>query len=457
MRNNEKRSVIIWFVLAFFSFVFFSLIISLYVYPGISEIEWKKSYYLENKKEFKDIEKNWFTFSWFTKNSLKIKSSTNALFKDLKEELNNDYFKKIKKGLNEEFYEKSIFPASINKTWVFLNDIEIVDRNLDSVLKGDNFIKRNSNISKVLPKYSSYVDLDSDENLTDLKFISEVEWILWKYWLKTKSWIWISSLVSVENNILDKSDNIFYIPLNLDITWYKINVLKFVNYINSSWKIEFTKWDEGLNKWLSEDFNFIYDRVWKINQIWEVYSFSIDEYIDTSLWDEKRNVKNDTLIDFLSDTNQNDKISANLEIRFYVKGISNDKIIYNINTIIWKNIKQSKLDKNWNYIIDEKTGLYEEELIDYNYTNLSNSIKKLTNNPVIIKNKYKKESIDFMYSYLSNPELKKNIVELAKEMKSSKDLNSVYIKVLAYKEIFSKLDLEKKKIEKSLWIDINNK
>jgi hypothetical protein len=47
-----------------------------------------------------------------------------------------------------------------------------------------------------------------------------------------------------------------------------------------------------------------------------------------------------------------------------------------------------------------------------------------------------------MFLYLNNKDLKKDISSIKKELKNSKDLNSLYIKALKYKEIFLKLDRE---------------
>jgi len=61
-----------------------------------------------------------------------------------------------------------------------------------------------------------------------------------------------------------------------------------------------------------------------------------------------------------------------------------------------------------------------------------------------------------MFLYLNNKDFKKDIVAIKKELKNSKDLNSLYIKALKYKEIFLKLDREIYMIVKSLGIKKEN-
>jgi hypothetical protein len=59
--------------------------------------------------------------------------------------------------------------------------------------------------------------LDSSKNLTDLKFINSLEKMLKKFNLKTTSPIGIKNVFSVNNDIVNSKDNIYYIPIELDI------------------------------------------------------------------------------------------------------------------------------------------------------------------------------------------------------------------------------------------------
>lgn len=456
MKYIEKKSIIIWFFLTLFISISFLILISSYIYPSILNIEEEKDNLVEKLEKLEKLDEKWFDFKDFKYlnsiySSKWIDSETNRDIyknKELYEILNEQFYKKIYTTLNEAFYNNSIYNWDYEKFTLsnssFIEYLDKSDKRLEQIKQSERFNNRKWNLSVVLPKYSSYIELDSSKDLTDLKFINSLENLLKKFNLKTTSPIGIKNIFSVNNDIVTSKDDIYYIPLRLDIIWTKLWILEFLDYIKNSWDIEFSE----------NDFNFS-NKNGEISQLVEVKKIEMKSYIDSRL--EKRTSTDYDLKEFLVRTGQNnDVIKVIADLNFYVSGISSEKIINKINSVIWNNLTKIKVDKYWNFEKDEKTWVYKQELLHYNYNNILKIVKKLKGNVALQKNWYYNKKVNNMFLYLNNKDLKKDIVAIKKELKNSKDLNSLYIKALKYKEIFLKLDREIYMIVKSLGIKKEN-
>ena len=454
MNNRENKSVIIWASLSLIVFLSFSFIIINYIYPNILNIEKDKEIFLEKLNSYDTLDQKWFDINDFKKlntfywSSKKIQGKDTYKDKELYELLNNDFYKKVYDEIDDSFYNNSLYDWSYsdfsNSEGNFENYLSELDKRLGELKDSENFNDKKGNISIVLPKYSSFTEFNSEESLTDLEFINNIEWLLKRFNIKTTSSIWIKNLVSVDSDVISEDDHIYYIPLDLDVVWSKIWIINFIEYLKKSWSVAFD----------NNDFNFN-ESNWLISQLAEVSSFSIDKYIDSSL--DKRFWNNESLIRFLNNTGQyNDIIKANLSLKFYISWIWSEKIISEINSIIWDNISKTKQDQYWNFIKNEETWEYEQELLHYNYSNISRVVKKLNWNKEVKKNAYYSKKVNNIFLYLNNTKLKKDFVEIKKELKKTQDLDSIYLRVLEYKDIFSKIDKEVFFIVSSLWIDRND-
>ena len=449
MRQMEKNSLIIWFLLAISISIGSLVYLLVYIYPNIIEIEQDKVN-LSNKVEYYNtLISKWFNFKDFKSLNTKYKSD-----KDIKDILDNWFYKEVYKNLDENFYDNSIYEKSledwiivkvdyesfiwVNNFWEYLNGkLENLNDIIDWKELNDKILK----ISGVLPKYSSLISLSDEGWLTDLSFINYVERLLKKYNLKINNPIGIKNIIPVENKIIDEGDNIYYIPLNLDITWTKISILNFLKYIQNTGDVEFS----------NNDFIFS-NKLWASSQLSEVSKVEFVEYIDSSF--TKRTPFDNILEWFLLKTNQSqDIIEVSVSLKFYVSGLSSEKIRDKIDSIIGANTKQIIFDEDWNYKINEESWEYEYELLHYNYTNLFNIVKKFASNPKVNNNWYYKKKVDNIFSYLNNKDLKKDFATIKKEVSKAKDLDKIYTKVLKYKEIFLKLDKEIYEIAKSLWLE----
>jgi len=449
MRQVEKQSIIIWFVAALFIFISLLIIFFIYIYPNIIIIEENKKNLSAQFIKYNTMVEKWLNFEDF--NNLN-KTFVNSDDITLKELLNSDYYKNISKKIDTNFYNLSVYWRGSSYE-LFKTDKKFIDylndnlNLLEETIKSDSFNNKVSDVSSVLPKYSNYIDLNTDKSLTDLKFISYVEKLLNSFYLKTTSSIWIKDILSVNttNNTNNKLDSIYYIPLDLEITWTKLDTLNFLEYIKNTWNVEFKE----------NDFVFS-DKKWSTSQLSEVQSFIIKDYIDNSY--TQRTYINDSIKEFLINTKQSDDIiKSQISINFYISSIEKDKIISKIDNVIWNNNKEILINKNWEYIKDEKTWEYKYKLISYNYTNLLNLVKKLNSNSNLNKNSYYKSKVNDIYLYLNNNDLKKDFQVINKEVVNADDLNSVYSKVMKYKEIFKKIDKELYSIVESLWIPIKDK
>ncbi len=449
MNNREKKPIIIWFILALLIFTSFSLILVNYIYPNIMDIESQKVKLKKKNDKYNQLDLKWFDFKDFKElnnfYSSKKSGESEHANQELYDSLNEEFYKKIYKTINESSYNNSIYNWSYsdfqNTQESFVKYLQESDNRLTQVKNSKKFSDRKWNLSLVLPKYSIYVDLDSKDSLTDLGFINYIETLLKKFNLRTKSSIWIKSIIIAKNEIVNDKDNIFYIPLDLEITWNKIWIIDFLKYIKRSWSIEFRE----------NDFDFK-NEDWKISQLSEIESFEINKYIDSSL--QKRAPNQHSLKNFLLKTGQqNDIISANVKLRFYISGLSSEKIIAEINSIIWSNITKTREDKYWNLEKDEKTWEYKKELIHYNHSNILKIVKKLKSAPQVLKSAYYRKKVDNMFLYLNNKDLRKDMASIKKQMKKLDNLNNVYLTSLKYKDIFSKIDKDVYSIVNSLWIN----
>ena len=442
MKKVENNPMIIWLLFAIGIFIFFVSYLIFSIYPNLLDIESKKSELKNKISYYNTLKSKWFDFNEFK--SLNSKGVSTLSSVKLKELLNDDFYKKIYKEFDKDFYDESIYD-----TWYSLFEAKenfwdyLVSKNKDlkNIISGKEFSSKVLKISKVLPKYSTFVEFNNDKWLTDLAFINYIENLLNKFGLKTKDSIWIKDIIPVDNDIVTSDDNIYYIPLELELEWLKLSLLDFLRYIKNTWDIEFS-WN---------DFDFS-DKVGSTSQISEIEKIEFKEYIDSS-YDSREKFDN-SLERFLAKTNQtNDSIIVKVNLRFYVSGLSSDKIKDRINFIIWNNNKKVIFDEDWNPKKDEKTGEIQYVLVHYNYNNLLNIVKNFRSNSTVNKNDYYKRKVDNIFKYLNNKDIKRDFNSIRKELNKTKDINNSYRNALKYKEIFLEFDKELYEISKYLWID----
>lgn len=118
----------------------------------------------------------------------------------------------LKKLLVSEEW-KTFFTSQFNNDTSSSYDAFLTEKqkHIDDVKKSWVVDERNNQISKVLPSYTEWYEVEG--NMTDLAFVNYVESLLRTFQLRTTSQIWIENLVPVDQTETNVSTQIFYIPL----------------------------------------------------------------------------------------------------------------------------------------------------------------------------------------------------------------------------------------------------
>lgn len=289
------------------------------VFPNIKEIENQKSSLQSVASELSSIQKKWISYSDFE-----------SLRSSIPEE--NSYLVNLSKNITSSFYEKTIMNTKekdFDTHYISLVSIVEEQKNTDSNTKREELI------DSLLPQYSQNQQLLDDSKLTDFRFVNYVESLLYTFNLSTENGIWIEEIHPVEDystdlssanakNQLDSIDsNIFYIPLKLSLRWRKewfIDFLTFAqNVANVSvedWELKIYKDVSLLKKIAGSSTENIYQ-----NQLFDVEILKMADYIDS----DAAQVQGD-FIKYIKEKQWKDDIRADVELRFYVKGLPNYKI-----------------------------------------------------------------------------------------------------------------------------------
>lgn len=248
-------------------------------------------------------------------------------FKSLYEEYsqgNNSYVTNILKTLDSEFYSEHLSNTSSGTYKQFLEERK------EKILEKKNsedFQNIESTIESILPLYS--LDPWAEATFNDHDFVKYIESILFTFNLETDDNIGIGDIVLYDNSPQDNqnkkqvsSDNsIFYIPLQLGLTWQKKDMLDFLHFIENVGAITIENGqlevheDRVIQKSLEWQQNTAAYNIYK-NQLAEIESISMRDYIDTSseltTWD---------FITFIKSTQGREKFTVDVSMRFYIAGI----------------------------------------------------------------------------------------------------------------------------------------
>ncbi len=398
IEQTKKNSYIItWFIFSFTILIVFLISLAFVLYPKFNEIKEQKIDTKSKIDNYERLKKKWITFAEF--NELKRWYKTNV------------YNTSLLKNIDESFFNTNFIN---NNSWEDFNNFftkKIIEINKKE--NNENIKKIKESYNKILPTYVE----DNYENeewvMTDFKFVTYIESILYTFNLDIPNKninVWNLNVLSDYGDGTEPplDTTIFYIPYKFDITWKKSDVLDFVYFlenvgsinINLEWNVEVQE-DNFIKK------SLLWFDNWNIfeNQIIDIEKIQITDNIDS--WFETK-TKTENLMDFIKRTQWNDKITIKLDVRFYVKGVPNYKILESI----------EKLNERY-------VALKEE------YSKLKNN-KDITQEEKLILNKW--------LAYLK--ELDSTIITLKKE---KTDLNNTYKKVL---EVNKSLDILQNTLKK---------
>jgi len=155
--------------------------------------------------------------------------------------------------------------------------------------KETDTINKENKISNLIPNYQDWVY--TDWNMTDLDFISYVESILNLFWLKTSSNIFIWEVLPLDKDSKDTlSSQIFYIPLNLELSWNIKNIENFLIFSKNLGKIIMSEKDDNFEVYNDKNLNNLnysntnfksYNNIYN-NQIFSIEKIDIPNFLNNT-------------------------------------------------------------------------------------------------------------------------------------------------------------------------------
>lgn len=368
LNKRIKSSLIQTFLFNFILLVGLLIFIFSVILPSFQEMQQNKDILATNYSDLQSIEKSGIELKDFQ--ALSKKSSLTPYVKELIKTTWNDFYSR---NFNNE--KESDFLVFLNK-----KEEEVIKQQKSSLLE-----QRNKPVDKLLP---IYVTDASEEGITDFEFINYVEALLYSFNLISEDSIWIWELKKIEDDdTLTRSNldsNMFYIPLSLEVTGQKSNIIDFIYYLENVWSINLRDWmvepysDEQLPNTISgdviaENYN-IYE-----NQLSDIESISFPTYIDSS-----SDQVNGFFTDFIKTTQARQRFSVEVDLRFYVQWLPDYKIQSYIDSIVQTHTElTSESKKSLQIVLDSVSSGSTSEL------KAKNAIKSLSNILVLMQDDIK--------------------------------------------------------------------
>jgi hypothetical protein len=331
-----KRTVIYTFSLWFVLFILGASGLY-YTYGEFSLIQEEKIALNDTLKKLDDISKIWMSL-W------EFKLSGMPLVND------DENLRNILAQVEKDFYESHFTNESSSSYSDFIDKkIKDIEEKEDS--EEQKTMEQIS--SAVLPTYvDDKLSSVDGEDFSELSFVNYIERIMQTFNLEYTWDIWLSDLLPLdvddEKNLSNQKwedekevlleNKIFYIPVSLTLVWSKASIIDFIYFVQNSWKVSaenttlsvfqdsyFEKSEENFrssNLIMEWETNSKYYNIYE-NQLIDFESISFKEYIyEERDWDKRW--------EFLANIRKLpqglEKFEVDVQLRFYVKGISDYKI-----------------------------------------------------------------------------------------------------------------------------------
>lgn len=325
--KREINAIIINFSVIIVLFIWSLIVLLFYVIPWFNDVKDLKNQVQDTYNEYKKIEKSWQSYTDFKKTVEKISSWNDS-----------SYTKKILEDIDKEFYEAYLKNKEFSNYDSFINEITNVYSDTTE------FEQKTKKLAKILPSYSDQISDFWDNFLTDFKFINYIESLSDTFNINFNNPVGIQDVNVVEWYSTSATDSsletsIYYIPLELDISWRKESILDFIYFIQRVGKIEESKsrngdYDISFVQWVSSNFKNLSVKAisWQQrgqwydlfnNQISDIEYIEFPEYPDSS-YDLNNNYSD--VISFVKNTQWRETINVKIGLRFYVKGLPVYKI-----------------------------------------------------------------------------------------------------------------------------------
>lgn len=391
IKTKRPKFIITGFFFSTIMMIVFLSVLIFWIYPKVRDISIEKENVNKKIDDIESIKKKWLTYQEFKELKQSYESSV--------------YLDGLFKIVDKNFFESNFVNP---KQWEDYNSfITKKEIDVDNEQKNEKFVEIQESYKSILPTYVEENNENDEWVMTDLKFVTYIESILYTFNLEMANkniTVWNLNILPEynDNNESSLDTSIYYIPYTFDLTWKKKDILDFLYFlenvwsiiINDSWEIEIIE-DNYINKKLIwyEDKN-----IFK-NQIIDIEDIRMSEYIDSGNGPSWK----DSLIEYLKQTQWNERLNVYLKVRFYVKGVPNYKI------------------QEW---IDNLSSRHSAIIEDLSKQKNSKDIKSID-----------KLKIEKALTYLW--ELNTTIKEIKKE---KKDLNKAYKKVIEVNKLLDVLE-----------------
>lgn len=376
--NKTQKSQIAGFIIITIFFIWLLIYFLVNILPNLRHIENEKNITLDLVNNIDKTENLWISYEDFE--LLKWEKSAN-----LASEADSKYIIEILNNIDADFYEKNLVNSSWEEKYLVFLDNLFKKYSTDQKLESDI-----SMLSNILPIYSNGYSGNDNKYLSDFAFINYIESILETFNISYNNFIWISELILLKDYMVwqwvsSLEENIFYIPLTLDIVWDKAKILEFFYYIDNVWKINIGDNWININSSFDKDFATFSSKVLKSqektkdynifnNQVFDVESIEFKDYIDSSFDVNEQNVN---LVNNIRNRQWNQKFEARVILRFYVKWLPIYKIENDINEFLTEySIILWQINGNlWN---ENLSSVIKIKLADY-----AASLEQINNNLII--------------------------------------------------------------------------
>ncbi|MCP4524003.1 MAG: hypothetical protein GY828_07345 [Candidatus Gracilibacteria bacterium] len=334
---RQEQSIIIYF--GFYGILFISLLVFFfqYILPSISEVEQKKVHVQDLEKDIDKIKKEGVSYA-----DLKASFKNSSL---------DNYTKElVTKSVDKDFYNRLLVNT---KEKTFEDFLVTIENDLENPKRLQALEKQEKQLFEILPTYSEHEIEGVDVSISDFEIVQYVEEVLATFNLKHKNQIGITDLVLLEgfsdpDNKSKLDTNIFYIPMSFDIEGAKkYDIINFLYFLEKLGNIHLQgdniiihdqEKEEVLtrgtakitlkNDVIIDNYN-IYE-----NQLIDIESIQFDDFIED--WNDLGNKRESYahLYQRVKNNQRTDKMDMTINLRFYIKGIQNIKMIQHLENYV---------------------------------------------------------------------------------------------------------------------------
>lgn len=392
VKTKRPKYIVTWFFFSLATMIVLICFLLFFLYPKINEIWEEKKDVATKIDSIELIKKKWLTFEEFNtlKNSFKA----------------NLYLASLLKKTDASFYNSNFVN---NKDWEDYNSFfskKVLEVN--KAQSNEQYIEIQDSYKSILPTYVEENIENEEWVMTDLKFITYIESILYTFNLEMANknlTVWNLNTLTEYSNDKDSAldTTIFYIPYTFDVTGKKKDILDFIYFLENVWSININENGEievYEDNFINKSLNGFWDTNILKNQIIDIEKIKISDYIDSGL---EPNL-NEKLISFVKRTQGWEKMSISLNVRFYVKGVPNYKIMEGVNN----------LSTRYKKLLDELSKKKsDKDLTSASKSKIEKALAYLKELDVTI-NEIKKEKVDLNKAYKKVLEINKLLDVLEK-------------------------------------------